>query len=237
MRPIGITFKERPYLLAALMVLSGLMIAWYFFTLVVGNAYLSAISYGNLPADRWDDEHRIMLDDHLLSTVTPKLKQVLINAPDAIVTEPLKQERNVVILSSLEIDQINRMLASTEKGKQLIAEGWDNDYKRGELLCPYPGCFGMLGYDGVAYEVGISSAPFTFPFDPTNTELGWTWTLIQAILFVSAVGSAIVLSYTIQGLRRKQFVSGGVHAAFLVAIVCIAIFVTSMWFFFAARFV
>lgn len=225
---ILIIVKGRPYLTVALS-LAALLTVWYLLSFLFGQYQLSAVSYGRLDdaPDSWSEQNRFILDDNLLSSVTPKLKQVLVNAP---YVEARVQKCSCVLLNHFELEQINKMLASTETGKRLIAEGWNDNIRRGVLLYPSFRLPGLYGYDGVAYQVSVSYAQLAFPFYP-DEEFGWFVILWKGFFFSVAACSATVVGQTILGLKRKEFAGGKVDAAYLICIVGIVAFIVAIWYF------
>src|SRR5262245_33792993 len=119
--PATIRTKGKPYL-RFVTCFVGLILVWYLVTLLIVHSTLTAVMMEPNPVGGpLYEGHSIILEDDELSVVTPKLEEALINA-----SEP-------VLLNSLEFDQINAMLASTEMGKRLVWRGWDNG---GDLIYP-----------------------------------------------------------------------------------------------------
>lgn len=83
-------------------------------TLVVHVGAMADEIAENKENQEWYQRDHIMLDDTMLATI-PKLKDALVRAPDMPRYGNGELQRYSVGLSGLEIDQINKMLAGTEK--------------------------------------------------------------------------------------------------------------------------
>ena len=101
-----------------------------------------------------------------------------------------------VTLSGLELDAINRMLASTEKGQELIELGWDNDYDRGHLLYDSGDLTTRIAYKDYSYQLVLSNYPLAF-----NLDQG-PFTLFFIVYVVSLIVGGLI-SYSAILLRRK----------------------------------
>ena len=156
-----ITRKVDKSIFSTALIIAGILLAWYLATFFLASVDL--YTYMSAPAREiqdnpvtlaWYEQDLIMLDDSMLGNV-PKLKQALIKASEMPVLPNGDRDHYRATLSSPDIDQINKMLAGSPRGKQLISEGWDNDYRRGDLLYPYPSSFVEAGYNGNAYQLVV----------------------------------------------------------------------------------